>query len=421
MVISVASAAEDLTAPPPAAIASAPAVAAAPDAAPPAALPVDDPLTVSGVTVDKTDKNAVVARDAAIADARRQALQKLAARNLSADDLKNFKLPDDQTIAALVRDFEIANEQLSATRYVATFTVRFREDVRNYIAVKSAAEQAAASPEKPESPPAALPAPAQKGQRAVLVLPYYETIAGKKLLWEDNNPWMSAWQATPPKAEGVSILVPLGDISDVATGPTDAVWSGNLAGVEKLRANYNADEVILAVANKSGPSLAIDLYSYKDAHLAHLPSLSPYAGPGGEPEMMKQGEAAVAVWLAQDAVAAAAPKLEAAAKKAPAPAPAPAKSKLTLDAEMNFTGFAQWVDAQKRLASLTPPVTMEIKTISSSTASFSLKFDGTMETLKTALAARGIAISPPVTEVGEAVLGSARPTQRAVYGLQLVN
>ncbi len=73
---------------------------------------------------------------------------------------------------------------------------------------------------------------------------------------------------------------------------------------------------------------------------------------------------------------------------------------LMLDAEMNFATFAQWVDAQKRLSSLKPPVTMEIKTISSTGASFSLKFDGTMDTLKSALATHGIAISPPVLEVG---------------------
>ncbi len=233
---------------------------------------------------------------------------------MPAEDFKNFKLP---TTRRSPPSSTISRSRTSSCRpraTLASFTVRFRQNVQSYFTVKAASASVIAP--KVEKLLAAPAAAAPKPPRAVLVLPYYETVAGKKLLWEDNNRWMTVWQTAPPKIPGVSLLVPLGDISDVSTGPTDAVWSGTLAGIEKLRSNYNADEVLVAVANKSGPSLAVDLYAYKNGRFTQLPSLAPYVGPGGDAEAMKQGEAAVATYLAQEATADAAPQLQI---KAPAP------------------------------------------------------------------------------------------------------
>jgi hypothetical protein len=342
----------------------------------------DDPLTVSGVTVDKTDKNAVLARAAAIAEARRAALRMLADRN----GASAFVLPDDAAISTVVQDFEITNEQLSATRYVATFTVRFRDGVRKYVDVKATPPREAVA------------------GRSILVLPYAETEAGKVLLWEDQNDWLKAWQATPPAAQGITITVPEGDVADVATGSTDAVWSGDYAPLEKLRQKYGADEVALAVANKASGALVVDLSLYRAGKLESLPSLTGAAeSPGG----------------AIDGVVKA-------LLKAPAPAPAaPEVSSrpgvLAVEASMTFDQPSSWIEMQKRLSSLMPPPTVDIKSLSSGEAMFTLTFAGDLETLKSALAAKGVEMGRPAIEVDESVLGSARPTQTPVYELRLVN
>jgi hypothetical protein len=86
----------------------------------------DDPYTVSGVRVDATAANAVDARKQAFEQAQQAAFSLLASRFLSQEQMKNFKAPPVEQITPLVDDFEITNEKLSSTRYVGTYTFRFR-------------------------------------------------------------------------------------------------------------------------------------------------------------------------------------------------------------------------------------------------------------------------------------------------------
>jgi hypothetical protein len=411
-----------------------PARAAETSAPPPVTEAIDDPFTVSGVTVDKTDKNAVVARTAAIAEAKRTALQKLAERNLDAGDLKGFKLPDDAAISAVVQDFEITSERLSRTRYVATFTVRFRPGVGAYVDVRAKA---------PGKVAAAAVTTAVK-PRSILVLPYFQDISGKVLLWEDSNVWLKAWQdALPTPPAGWAVAVPLGDIGDVAAGDAAAVWSGGYDAVEKLRVNYGADEVVLPVANKSGPQLTIDMYVYRDGKLDRTASLTPVSAdfaegiaavmqslknpPAAKKTEEKEEKAEKAVEEPASVVdnSVAAPPFPTPAvvggPVAPPPAAGPAVlpaggGPTTIDARMNFDDFSRWMELQKRVTAMTPPASIDIKTISSTSAAFTLRFDGGMETLKSALAAHGIALDEPVVEVG-----GPQTAQKPVYALQLVN
>lgn len=372
---------------------------------PPAGEKQDPPLTVSNVTVDKTDKNAVLARTAAIAEAKRAALQKLAERNMDAEALKGFKLPDDQAISALVQDFEITSEQLSATRYVATFTVRFTPQVEAY--VKTAAPAAAV---------AATAAPAPDGSRSILVLPYLETADGRLLLWEDGNAWLKAWQASAPEVQGWTVTVPLGDIGDIAAGSTDAVWSGNYGEIRQMLKNYSAEEAVLAVANRAGDTMSVDLYSFKDGRLDRLPSLTPVVAGEDDAGAFRQSVGDVMRAL-QKQPPPAAPA--AAAEPVTAPVAAPDTGvPVAIEAGMNFDNAARWMEMQKRLTSLTPPATVEIKSLSSGSAAFTLKFNGSLATLRVALAAHGIDLGEPAVPVGEP---GAQTAEKPVYDLRLVN
>ena len=77
-----------------------------------------DALAVE-VRIDKTDENAVKAKEKAMIDAKREALTALSKRVLSAEDAENYKLPEDQVINTLIKDFEVKNEKLSTSRYIA--------------------------------------------------------------------------------------------------------------------------------------------------------------------------------------------------------------------------------------------------------------------------------------------------------------
>lgn len=454
---------------------------------PGAVLREDANLVITDVMVDKTADNAVAAREQAMTEARRLAFQKLAERHLTPAAYATFRMPDDRTIATLVQDFEIKGEQLSAKRYVAKFTVRFSERVRNYINVPYAprevvvpqpgwrqmpadqlGEQTAegglviggeAGADMPAtqtaggtaqgvvtgaSVPAAAQAATPRVAAPVLLLPYYENMAGRTILWEDPNPWRDAWQRMPAQASGVSqqlinkIVVPLGDISDISAGNADAVWSGDYKTLEKLRANYRVSEVVLAVANKSGPQMTIDLYFYSGGVLKRRNALTPYVGEKTEHEAWQQGMYDVLNYLQRPApggpntAEAISRSLTQSAGAQPPAQPQGRPSLITtgapaypnnasvtaydqnaadnpaapynpvaaaagaqdIEALLNFSDFNAWLNVQKRFSSMSPPVRIDLRSLSRNTARFTIRYSGGAATLQNALAAQGIAMTP---------------------------
>lgn len=355
------------------------------DAAP--AVSQDSPLSVSGVTVDKTDKSAVDARKAAMAEARREAFRRLAARNPGPEG-EAVALPADDALASVVQDIEITSERLSATRYVGTFTVRFRDEVREWVTVRDT--------------PVAVTPPVPK---PLLILPYYETAEGQLLLWEEGNAWLKAWQAA---ADDESMLVPEGDIEDVAAGSTDAVWSGDISVAAKLGQKYGADEVALAVANDAAPgALSIDLYLARGGKLETLPSLA---------RPLKEGDRAAAFTSGMAAVKEALKTRPAFAPEVPAaPAAAPAR----IEADVFFARPAEWIDIQKKIAAAVPPVVMHLKSLSNGMARVELSYAPGLEALLQALLAQGIAMSKPAIEVNPEALSEDAAADTPVYELRL--
>lgn len=377
------------------------------------------------IIVDRTDKNAVVARDQAIIEAQRTAFQKLIEKWMPPETLKGYKLPDNKTISALVQDFEIKNEQISVNRYVASFTVRFSSDINNYVKIPAdagpivASTAPAASAEISSIPVAATPT----GPREVLVLPYFENAAGKKILWEDPNPWREAWQAAGNSTleGGLTVTVPLGDLADISSGNTDAVWSGDYSAIEMLRTSYSAGEVALAVAVKSGSERQVDFYIYKDGKLDQKKPIIPPSLAWDEVDSLKPVVTKVIKAIqspesfAEGTTEPKAPELSASMQSPPLP------EKINIEATMTFGNFSQWLEVQKRLMAITPSPTVAISSLTKNAARFTIAYDGGLETFKTALTEKGIVLDQPVVEVNDAVPGSGKPTQTSVYELRLLN
>ncbi|MCK4946305.1 MAG: DUF2066 domain-containing protein [Alphaproteobacteria bacterium] len=367
----------------------------------------DESRTVIGIVIDKTDKNAVLARDQAIVEAQRVAFQKLAERSMTSEEFRYYESPDDEMIAMLVQDFEIKNEQISANRYVASFTVRFNPEIANYIKIPAGALAVVAS-DTPLLLPVVIGA---EESRIVLILPYFEDISGKKLLWEDPNPWREAWQAigNSSSSKMLVITVPLGDIADISSGNTDAVWSGDYSVVEKMRVNYGATEVALALANKSGVNIRSDLYIYKNGKFDRKNSVAPYtSGQNDWVSFRRTVEQMIHAIRASE----------------PFPAPvSPSNTvkiqpeKITFEAVVNFVSFAQWLDVQNRLSSILPTPVVEISGISKTSARIAIGFDGNLGVLRRALEVKGFVLNEPVI----AVFAGDAPKPPLLYELKLMN
>jgi hypothetical protein len=84
--------------------------------------------TVSGIPVDVTAADAATARDQAIVDGQRAALQKLIENMMGSEKASQIPLPGDDEISAMVQDFEVENERVSSVRYIGSLTYRFLSD-----------------------------------------------------------------------------------------------------------------------------------------------------------------------------------------------------------------------------------------------------------------------------------------------------
>ena len=84
--------------------------------------------TVSGIPVDVTAADASTARDQAIVDGQRAALQKLVENMMGSEKAKQIPMPSDDDISAMVQDFEVETERVSSVRYVGSLTYRFLSD-----------------------------------------------------------------------------------------------------------------------------------------------------------------------------------------------------------------------------------------------------------------------------------------------------
>jgi hypothetical protein len=199
-----------------------------------------DPFSVSGVTVDATAATAAAARDAALAEGQRKAVRMLLERLTAPADHARLPRPSDSEIVPLVAGFEVQEERTSAIRYLATLTYSFRPNAVRAL-LRSAGVAFAETP-----------------SRAVLVLPVLRTSAGALLLWEDSNTWRRLWLERPPTTGLVPVVVPTGEVEDVAAlSVAQTTETGNPGAFATLLQRYDAGEPVVAEAALDAAGVAL--------------------------------------------------------------------------------------------------------------------------------------------------------------------
>jgi hypothetical protein len=192
---------------------------------------------VRDVKVDVTAKTAAAAREKALADGEVEAFHRLIQRlTLPAD---RALLPEltRQEISSLVKDFSVAQEKASTVRYLASLDYTFKADKIRRLLVDSGVPYAATL------------------SKPVLIVPVYQS-AGAPILWDDPNPWRDAWAARSPWAGLVPMLVPLGDLADIATIDAQQAVEGDAARLAALARRYGAGDALVAHAVQTDPASA---------------------------------------------------------------------------------------------------------------------------------------------------------------------
>ncbi len=192
-----------------------------------------------------TAGTATAAREQALVQGQRKAFERLLRRLTLREDHDRLPSLENKTVAEFVQGFEVEQEKASSVRYLARLTFHFKpEDIRALL-------------RRGEIPFA------ETASKPVLVLPVYRA-AGATLLWDDPNPWHTAWAERPETDGLVPLIVPVGDLADIADIGAEQALRGDRNRLRAIARRYEAGDVIVSLA-----SLGFDLTTNQPTvHLA---------------------------------------------------------------------------------------------------------------------------------------------------------
>jgi hypothetical protein len=326
------------------------------------------------VKVDATADSAAAARDAARIDGQRRALAAVIERLSGSSESTKLPKFDDKAITDMVDSFEVANERMSAVRYIADYTFHFRPSkVRRLVRVTESAPAESGSKSPAES---AGKSSAESGNRPIVVLPVYRE--GTSLaLWDEPNPWRVAWAQRPAGSGPTRLTLPLGDARDLAAIDAEKAGSGKSEALIAIAQRNGASEAVvaLATARRQAARLAgleLSVKRYRSGRLVDTQANTLDADPGeNETDFMKR---------AADAVAA---EIESGSKKTMAQRP---DQETSLAVAVPITSLGEWLQVRDRLTSLPAIRKVDLLSLSRQEARIEIKYLGSQDQLKSNLA-----------------------------------
>jgi hypothetical protein len=196
-----------------------------------------DVFTVSGISVDETADTAAAARAAAFRRGQRTALTTLLQRLTLRADHGRLPSVERERLDFIVQALEVADEKTSDVRYLANMTVTFKpSEIRRLL--REAGIPFAESTSKP-----------------VLVVPVLRQ-GDSLVLWDDPNLWREAWERLPQVGDLVPLIVPVGDLSDIADVDATQAAEGDPLRLSAIASRYRAGDVLVAVATLSETAIS---------------------------------------------------------------------------------------------------------------------------------------------------------------------
>jgi hypothetical protein len=188
-----------------------------------------DVFAVNGLEVDETAADDVTAKYNGIVGAQQVALGRVLRRLVMPDDYGRLPDVDEDTLALMVSDYDVADEKFGGGRYLAIVSVRFIPEEIEFL-LRGAGIPFAMTQSQP-----------------MVVLAVLET-GNSSRLWADPNAWRAAWANRPAGAGLFSLIVPIGDLVDVSTIGVDGALAEIPQAHEAIAVRYQAAGTLVALA-----------------------------------------------------------------------------------------------------------------------------------------------------------------------------
>ena len=199
-----------------------------------------DVFEVKGISVDITASTASEAKDRALKQGESQAYRSLISKLVLREDRSRIPELSPGQISNYIHDFSVSDEKTSNVRYLAKLDFRFKPDAM-YKLFREFNVPFAETASKP-----------------VLILPVFKR-SGATLLWDDPNPWRQVWIQRSIWPTLVPLIVPLGDLKDVAEVSAEQVPNSDFRRLAAITNRYGAKSVIIASATLKGLRSSQDL------------------------------------------------------------------------------------------------------------------------------------------------------------------
>ncbi len=319
----------------------------------------EDTFAVTGVPVDVTADTAAAAREQALLDGQHKAADILLRRLTLQQDWGSLPVLADAQLFEVVEGIEVEREKISTVRYLGDLTVRFKPNAIRAL-LRNANIRYAETVSKP-----------------LVVLPVYRN--GDSLqLWDDSNPWLSAWGAHVTKGGLVPLVVPLGDLTDIATISADEAVQGNSQKLAALAQRYQAADALVVVAapvsGQNGVDVSATRYGVAQqdrTDVIHVPGQGDDTGDALLARAVQQVEFQVEENWKQENI-------------------------LHFDREemlsvtVPLKELADWVTVHRKLGDIAAIRSVELQSLSKSEALVGLHYIGDIDQLKLALAQKDL-------------------------------
>jgi hypothetical protein len=328
-----------------------------------------DTYRVQGVPADATAESGVAARATAIERAEREGLVRLLRRLTSPTDHGRLPSVAGVPIDRYVNSFEIAEEKIGPTRYVATLNVSYvAAEVQDLLRGSG------------------LPYVTRRSD-PILVVPVEETATGP-VAWDEASPWRAAWFQALDQATVTTLALPLADLADMAAAPAPAVAAGDKAALEALARRYGAESVVVTAARLERAAdtgrlervrvTAHDAAAWKPPLVDEVVEAAPATDKEDEAQLLARAAGLVVAAIEDDW------KRRTLSRDLGA---------ATVVAAVPLADLAGWVQIRSDLSSLPEVQSLTVESVSRTGARVAIGYDGDLAQLSSALGRVGLALA----------------------------
>jgi hypothetical protein len=401
-----------------------------------------EPYRVSEISVDVRAENAVKAREKAFEQALADGFQKLCIQLTGDTQTCQAKAtPSVPELARVLQDFTTSQEQIAATRYRATYDIRFRPGPSRRLldttpvaqggaalgALGTAIPSLSTSPLKGNNPDGSLNAPSSApavASSGILVLPFYQK-GNKTVLWAAENPLRDALAQTD-MGEG-RIKLPLGELEDVQLLDEKQALLFTAADLAPIMNKYTASQAILAIAipdaqDSSKKGMTVMVYLAPRSAADKPEYLTSYVVQGGGAEgtnhQVLYTQAAAAIRDQAEKWVARAPMRKSQVRETNTAKAETLKTKGQLTVQIVYKDLQEWQRIKARLQA-TPTISrLKVGRLKTQEARVQIIYSGSETDLLQQLQSRGIQIKAKPTSSAAAVTRSYPPLYSSVADVE---